>query len=85
VKTQSRSPSHSVLSLMDLFVVYDTKGSGRVIGVFDDLARAQSVTEINCHYFRLRRCTLNSVNSEIVRWALSDRECNLLAALVPQE
>ena len=59
---------------MDLFVVYDTKGSGRVVGVFDDLSRAQSVAQINRHYFRLRQCTLNSINSEIVRWALNERE-----------
>ena len=70
---------------MDLFVVCDTKGSGRVVGVFDDLSRAQSVAAINRNYFRLRHCTLNSVNSEIVRWALNDRERDLLAALVPQE
>lgn len=70
---------------MDLFVVYDTKGSGRVVGVFNDLSRAQSVAQINRHYFRLRPCTLNSVNSEIVRWALNERERDLLAALAPQE
>ena len=70
---------------MGLFVVYDTKGSGRVVGVFDNLQKAQSVAQINRHYFRLRLCTLNSVNSEIVRWALNERERGLLVALVPQE
>lgn len=70
---------------MDVFVVYDTKGAGRVVGVFDDRSRAQSVARINPHYFRLRQCTLNSINSEIVRWALSERERELLAALVPEE
>ena len=67
---------------MDLFVVYDTKGSGRVAGVFDDRSRAEDLVRINPYYFKLRPSVLNSVNAEIVRWSLNDREREQLTALV---
>jgi len=67
---------------MRLFVVNDTKGSGRLIGVFDDLLKAEEIVQINPQYFKLRVCTLNEINAEVVRWSLSDRERGLLSALV---
>jgi len=66
---------------MELFVVYDTKGSGRLVGVFDSLAQAEPIARINPHYFRLRACALNAVNAEIVPWALSDGEREQLSSL----
>jgi hypothetical protein len=69
---------------MDLFVVYDTKGAGRLVGVFDTLSKAQSAAEINRGYFRLVQCALNAVNPEILPWALDDREREILTSLVSQ-
>ena len=67
---------------MELFLVYDTKGAGRLVGVFDTLTQATSIAAINPHYFRLRRCELNAINSEIVPWALSDEERARLISLI---
>jgi hypothetical protein len=67
---------------MDVFVVYDTKGCGRLVGVFDDPARAQAAARINPHYYRVVRTRVNAINPEVVPWALDDRERNRLAALV---
>jgi len=69
---------------MDLFVVYDTKGSGRLVGVFDDRSHAEEIVQINPQYFKLRACALNKVNADVVRWALSERERGLLLTLVSQ-
>jgi len=67
---------------MLLFVVYDTKSCGRLIGVFDDLSKAEEIVQINPQYFKLRACALNGINAEVVQWSLSDRERGLLLALV---
>ena len=68
---------------MDVFVVVDTKGSGRLVGVFDSAAQAQSLVQINPPYFKMRACTLNAVNPEVVRWALDEREQRRLEAQLP--
>lgn len=45
---------------MYLFVVLDTKGCGRVLGVFDDRQRAEEITRRFPHYYRLCRAGLMS-------------------------
>ena len=45
---------------MHLFVVLDTKGSGRVLGVFDDRQRAEEITGRYPHYYHLRPAGLMS-------------------------
>jgi len=67
---------------MDLFVVYDTKGCGRLVGVFDDLSRAQSMAQVNRHYYRVVRTRLNAVNPDVLPWALDDLERDRLTALI---
>ena len=51
-----------------VFVVLDTKGSGRVVGVFDDEARAAEILAINPQYYRMTPLRVNEVNPECVRW-----------------
>lgn len=69
---------------MDLYVVVDTKGAGRLVGVFDDAVRADAVARINPNYFKVARSGLNAINTDVLRWALSDREHELLSTLIGQ-
>ena len=67
---------------MELYVVVDTKGAGRLLGVFESDLKADAVARINPNYFKVARCVLNAINPDVLRWALSDREHELLSTLV---
>lgn len=54
---------------MQLYVVIDTKGEGRVLGVFDDSALAESLAAQDPAYYTLHACRLNEVNPESLSWA----------------
>ncbi len=53
---------------MDVFLVYDTKGAGRFVGVFDDEARARRVADVNPGYYRVSRVPVNAINPEAPGW-----------------
>jgi hypothetical protein len=53
---------------MELYVVIDTKGDGRVLGVFDDHALARALVAENPSYYKLHTCRLNEVNPEVLDW-----------------
>jgi hypothetical protein len=55
-----------------LYVVYDTGGAGRLVGVFDDAARANAVIAANPAYFRLTACTPNTISAAALDWAAAD-------------
>ena len=69
---------------MKVFVVVDTKGDGRLVGVFDREEKANAVQRVNPHYFRVHAARLNDVNPAILSWALNEKERRCLARLVPQ-
>jgi hypothetical protein len=48
--------------------VIDTKGAGRIVGIFDDLERARRVAAIDPPYFRLVSVELNAVNPTAIEW-----------------
>ena len=52
-----------------LYVIYDTGGAGRLVGVFDDRARADAVLTANPAYFRLTACTPNTITAAALDWA----------------
>jgi hypothetical protein len=60
-----------------LSVVYDTGGAGRVVGVFDDDARARAVVSANPAYYRLTACELNAVTPAALEWAAPDVRARL--------
>jgi len=64
------------------YLVWDTKGEGRLIGVFDNQALAESVGSINRGYFQTHHCMLNSVNSDAIRWTLTAEEQQRLVSAV---
>ena len=51
-----------------LFVVLDSKGAGRVVGVFEREAQAAEIVAINPSYYRVTPLRLNEINPDCVRW-----------------
>ena len=49
-------------------IVVDTKGAGRIVGVFDDAARAERIRQVDPSYFRVVPLELNAVNTVAVDW-----------------
>jgi hypothetical protein len=67
---------------MELYVVLDTKGDGRVLGVFDDRATAESFVSQDPCYYRLYPCHLNEVNPESLSWAESGSQRSAMECLI---
>ncbi|HYE98092.1 MAG TPA: hypothetical protein VEJ18_04230 [Planctomycetota bacterium] len=59
---------------MELHVVWDTKGEGRLVGVFATAERAAEAAAINPAYFRVHAASLDAVNPAVVRWAYTPAE-----------
>ena len=59
---------------MELHVVWDTKGEGRLVGVFSTPDRAAKAAAANPAYFRVHATRLDAVNPAIVPWALDPAE-----------
>jgi hypothetical protein len=67
---------------MQLYVVLDTKGDGRVLGVFDDHATAERFVSQDPCYYQLYRCRLNEVNPESLSWADSKSQRSAMERLI---
>lgn len=63
-----------------LFVVYDTQGGGRVVGVFDDGVTAERVVAVNPPYYALHECRVNELNPAALRWLPTEELKQKLAA-----
>ena len=64
---------------MNVWIVIDTKGSGRIVGAFSSESRALKLTELDRHYFRMSRHRVNRIDARILDWALSDHQRAQLA------
>ena len=51
-----------------VYIVIDTKGAGRVVGVFEDPERAERIRAIDRGYFRVIAIEPNVVNTAAVEW-----------------
>ena len=67
---------------MNLYVVIDTKGSGRVLGVFDARERAERVARSVPAYYRLHECQLNRIDPDVLDWADNDEQRAALRELM---
>ena len=65
---------------MELHVVWDTKGEGRLVGVFSTAARAERIAAVHPGYFRVHRMRLDAVNPEAAAWACDPEERRRLEA-----
>jgi hypothetical protein len=54
--------------MAQLHLVVDTKGAGRVVGVFTDPDRAARILAIDPNYFRLIALEADTINPSAVDW-----------------
>ncbi len=57
-----------------IFIVFDSKGSGRLVGAFDDIEKANSVLQINPNYYHLFIGELNKINLEVIHWVETEEQ-----------
>ncbi len=67
-----------------VFVVMDTKGAGRLVGVFENETKAEEILAINPMYYRLTRIGMNEVNPDCVRWVQDEQGRTKLERLSTQ-
>ena len=70
---------------MEHYVVIDTKGSGRLLGVFDTRSRADEVTVLSPLYYRMHTITLNRINPDVLDWTDDDKQKDALRRLIDGE
>lgn len=67
---------------MQLYVVLDTKGSGRVLGVFDSRDAAEQLTSRYPNYYKLSVRQLNRIDPGVLDWADDDEQREFLERLM---
>ena len=60
--------------MSQLYVVIDTLGDGRIVGVFSSEQAARQVIGEFDHYYKLRTCVLDRVDPDVVGWARTDAQ-----------
>jgi len=70
---------------VELFVVVDLMGSGRVVGVFDSERAAARVVGEFGEYYRITRCRINRIDPDVVDWARTDAQRDWLQKLVDEQ
>ena len=69
---------------MEIYIVVDTKGNGRILGTFDVRDRAEKIVSDYPAYYKLHTCTLNVINPEVLDWADDDEQRAALKELLEQ-
>src|SRR5438093_1601207 len=72
------------LMTIEVFVVVDTKGAGRVVGVFERNEIAMRIQAVNPHYYKVVQISLNHLNPECLTWLADDEQKRSLLALAHQ-
>lgn len=66
---------------MKLYIIFDTKGCGRLVGVFDKKEHAEEVVSVEPNYYKMYACDLNRVNPRALSWLETDDKKALLEKL----
>lgn len=62
-------------------VVFDTKGAGRIVGVFEDAERATRVCAVDPPYFRLISVEIGAINPAALDWlSTEEKRATLIGA-----
>ena len=69
---------------MDLFVVFDSKGGGRLVGVFDSEEKAERVIQVDPYYYTRYKCALNSIHPNVLLWVQTEDQRTRLKALTSE-
>ena len=82
-KTSSAGPAADAQS-PKLFVVLDSKGAGRIVGVFEREAQALEILAVSPQYYRVFPMRVNEINPECVRWIQDEKGRESLERLSTQ-
>ena len=66
---------------MQVYVVHDAQGAGRVVGVFTDLMKAQAVVRVHPPYYQMVTCETDAVSEIALQWLPTDAQRDELRAL----
>jgi hypothetical protein len=70
---------------MELYIVVDTKGSGRILGAFDARKRAEGIVNAYPAYYKLHVCRVNVINPDVLDWADDDDQRAALQDLLDEQ
>lgn len=76
----SREPNAST----ELYVVIDTSGAGRVVGIFDSALSAREVEAVNPPYYKAHRFELNTINPTCFGWLTRETARQRLLSVIRQ-
>lgn len=68
-----------------LYVVFDTKGAGRVVGVFDSARLATRVRAIDPHYYQIHRSDVNHIRHDAIEWLTGPEQRRAMHELIAAE
>ncbi len=69
---------------MELYLVYDLKGGGRPVGVFDDRDLAKALADQYPAYYKLHVANLNELNPDTLAWTDSQEQTDFLCDIIAQ-
>jgi len=52
-----------------VYLVWDTSGMGRPVGIFHDAEVAHRAQQVNPNYYRVHQCALDEVAANLAGWA----------------
>jgi len=67
---------------MKLYVVFDTKGGGRILAVVDSKKWADKLTNLSPIYYKAHSVELNQMNPECLDWVDNDEQAARLRSLL---
>jgi hypothetical protein len=70
------------ISQMKLYAVLDTKGDGRLVGVWDSKKIANKLIKRFPAYYKLHIVELNKINRNILRWADNQEQKRFLENMI---
>jgi hypothetical protein len=70
---------------MKLYVVLDTKGEGRLVGIWDVKRQAEKLTKRYPAYYKLHTININQINPKALSWTDNDEQRRFLEQMISKE
>jgi hypothetical protein len=77
-----RYRTEEVIIQQQLYVVVDTSGAGRIVGVFSTEAEAKEVMAVNPAYYRIDPLRVGDINPKCLDWIRDKARRDILRGLM---
>jgi len=67
---------------MKLYIVVDTKGDGRLVGVWDSKKTVNKLIKKFPAYYKMHSADLNKLNPDVLNWTDTDEQKKYLEEMV---